>query len=108
LTHSLRFLPEVADDVLAAHDWYERKDAGLGSELLRVFYARASEIPHNPLRHQKVHHDFRRSLLRRFPYAIYFRVEGPEVVVYGLFHCARDPSAIRAQIQKRDEPDGMK
>jgi plasmid stabilization system protein ParE len=40
---------------------------------------------------QRVHHEIRRVRLRRFPYAIYFRVSGDEVVVLAVMHGRRHP-----------------
>jgi hypothetical protein len=74
--YSLLFLPEVEDDVLNGYMWYEQKTRGLGEEFLRMFYARAQEISRNPSLYQTVYKDFRRCLLRRFPYAIYFKIDG--------------------------------
>jgi hypothetical protein len=37
----------------------------------------------------------RRSLLRRFPYAVFFEASRIEIVVYAVFHCARNPRAWR-------------
>ena len=70
MTQVLRFLPEVADDALAGYAWYEEKEQGLGDEFLRAFYACANEVLRNPLISPKVHREFRRRLLRRFPYAV--------------------------------------
>ncbi|MBT9163977.1 MAG: Toxin ParE2 [Chloroflexi bacterium] len=103
MTSTIRFLPEVEEDVIASYAWYEEKSPGLGEEFLRMFYAYAGEIPHNPLLYPKVYREFRRRLLRRFPYAIYFKTEEPEIIVFGLFHCARDPRTIRAQLRSRNE-----
>ena len=99
----LRFLPEVADDAFAACAWYEAKAPGLGEEFLRVFYAGAGEISEKPQLYRKVYGEFRRCLLRRFPYAIYFRGDEQEVIVFGLFHCARDPRMIRSRLRERRE-----
>ncbi len=71
MTYTLRFLPEVEDDVIGGYVWYEAKSRGLGEEFLRMFYTHAGEIPRNPLLYPKVYGEFRRCLLRRFPYAIY-------------------------------------
>ena len=103
MTYTLRFLPEVEEDVIAAYAWYEAKAPGLGEEFLRMFYACAGDIPRNQVLYPKVYREFRRRLLRRFPYAIYFRTEDNEIVVFGLFHCARDPRTIRAKLRNRDE-----
>lgn len=99
----LRFLPEVEEDVMAGYVWYEDKALGLGEEFLRMFYAQARGIPNNPLMFPKVYGDFRRRLLRRFPYAVYFFIEEEHIIVAGLFHSARDPETIRTTLRDRDE-----
>lgn len=97
----MRFVPEVEGDVMAAYEWYEDKAVGLGAEFLRVFYAHAAALRRAPLICPKVHLDFHRGLLRRFPYAVYFRIEGNSVIVYGVFHCARNPASVNASIGVR-------
>lgn len=101
MTYTLRFLPEVEGDAINGYLWYEPKSPGLGDEFLRMFYACAGDIPRNPLLYQKVHGDFRRCLLRRFPYAIYFMINDSRIIVTGLFHCARDPRAIESNLRGR-------
>lgn len=105
MTYLLRFLSEVEEDVIGGYAWYEAKSQGLGEEFLRVFYARAGEITRNPLIYPKVYREFHRCLLTRFPCAIYFRIEDSRVIVFGLFHCARDPRAIKTKLQDRKEPE---
>ena len=102
MTFDLRFLPEVEEDVISGYSWYEDKARGLGEEFLRIFYASANNLSRNPLLYQKVHGDFRRLLLRRFPYAIYFLIKENEIIVFGLFHCARDPRTIKLTLSNRD------
>ena len=101
MNYSLSFLPEVEDDVANGYMWYEQKSRGLGEEFLRMFYARAQEIQRNPLLYQTVYKGFRRCLLRRFPYTIYFNIDEQSVIVYGLFHCARNPKAINKNLRER-------
>ena len=98
---TLRFLPEVEEDVISGYAWYESKAARLGEEFLRMFYASAAEIPRNPLLFHNMYGDFRRRLLPRFPYAIYFIVKDEDIIVIGLFHCARDPRTIKTNLIKR-------
>jgi len=102
MTYTLRFLPDVEEESIGGYAWYEDKSLGLGEEFLRVFYACASEIPRNPLLYPKVYSEFRRRLLRRFPYAIYFTIKEDRVVVIGLFHCARDPRTVRRKLKDRE------
>lgn len=103
MTYALRFLPAVEEDFLIAYRWYERKTPGLGEEFLRAFLAASKEVPRNPLLYAKIWDDFRRLLLRRFPYAMYFRIHGDEIIDLGVFHSARDPQALRAQLLERED-----
>jgi toxin ParE1/3/4 len=105
MTYTLRLLPEVEEDVIGGYAWYESKSPGLGEEFIRMFFACVGEIPKNPLLYQKVHSEFRRRLLRRFPYAIYFMMREDQMIVVGLFHCARDPRTIRMKLRDREEPE---
>ena len=102
MTYVLRFLPPVETDALNGWLWYEQKAVGLGEEFLRVFYACSAHLVRNPMTYQQVHGQFRRCLLRRFPYAIYFRIEGEQVIVFGLFHCARDPRRLDRELDGCD------
>ena len=101
MMYSLKFLPKVEEDVITGYLWYEEKSVGLGEEFLRLFYACTNEITHNPLLYMSVYNDFRRRLLRRFPYAIYFSIEAENIVVFGLFHCARDPQLLQDSLDER-------
>jgi plasmid stabilization system protein ParE len=101
MMYVLRFLPQVETDVQNGRSWYEKKAPGLGEEFLRVVYTCSQELSRNPAMYPRVHGEFRRRLLRRFPYAIYFRVEADHVIVFGLFHCARDPRRLRRELGNR-------
>lgn len=101
MTFTLRFLPELEDDVIAGYSWYETKSFGLGEDFIRMFYAFIDEIHRTPLLYPKVYGEFRRCLLRRFPYAIYFIIEVNQIIVFGLFHCARNPRIVRNKLKDR-------
>lgn len=97
----MSFLPEVEEDIVAAYIWYEEKSKGLGEDFLRIFYAGSTEMARTPNIYSKVYKNFHRKLLKRFPYAIYFIVERKTIIVYGLFHCARNPYLIKEKISNR-------
>jgi plasmid stabilization system protein ParE len=48
-------------------------------------------ISRPPEMYTTVYHEVRRALTRRFPYAVYYRMAGTEVVVLGILHTRRDP-----------------
>jgi toxin ParE1/3/4 len=46
-----------------------------------------------------VQRDARRFLVERFPYCLYYRVEGDGVIVVALMHAARDPERRRQRLR---------
>ena len=84
--------PDADADVEAAFDWYEGELSGLGQQFLDELLLTYERIAAGPLRYQLVAGEVRRSLLRRFPYAVYFIVEAEAVVVLAVLHASRDPA----------------
>jgi len=94
---TLRIRPEAEADIAAAYTYYEEASEGLGAEFLRAVEATLAIIERTPQLYAVVHREVRRALLRRFPYAIFYVVDGDTVVVLACFHARRDP----AQWQRR-------
>jgi plasmid stabilization system protein ParE len=101
MNYSLVFLPDVAVDIRDAFEWYQKVSTGLGHEFLRMFFANTGELQWNPEINRKVFEDFRRRLMNRFPYVVYYRLEGARIIIYGIFHCARNPKVIKKAISSR-------
>ena len=78
-------------DIAEAVAWYEGERRGLGREFARSVRASLAAIGRNPLHYQRAHHDVRRVLVRRFPYALYFVAEREQVVVIACVHVRREP-----------------
>lgn len=68
--------PSVDLDVEAAFEWYENEQPGLGMEFLDELRAIYNRIADGPLKYQDLRGGIRRALLRRFPYAVYFAIQG--------------------------------
>jgi plasmid stabilization system protein ParE len=45
-----------------------------------------------------VHEDFRRALIRRFPYAVFYEQSDAIVTIYAVFHTSRDPEKWRRRL----------
>ena len=83
--------PAAAADVEEAWRWYEARRVGLGDEFLDIVRASLESIRAHPESAPVVHHDIRRHLLRRFPYGLFYRLIGEQVVVVACFHAKRSP-----------------
>lgn len=89
-----RLLSDVASDadIEAAFEWYESEQPGLGLEFLDEVRAAYTRILDGPFKYQEFRSGIRRVLTRRFPYGIYFSVEGDLIVVIAVLDTARDPA----------------
>ncbi|HEY3128553.1 MAG TPA: type II toxin-antitoxin system RelE/ParE family toxin [Acidobacteriota bacterium] len=90
-----RLTLEAEKDLDAAIVWYDLKARGLGDEFLRCIDACIASLERYPETHPIVHEETRRALVRRFPYAIFYEIEKREIIIYGIYHCARDPKSWR-------------
>ena len=94
----LAVAPEAAQDIDAAYNWYESHRAGLGEEFFACLDACIQAICRMPEMHAKVHEDYRRGLVRRFPYAVFYEYVAGVVTVYGVLHTSRDPAKWRQRV----------
>ena len=83
--------PAAAADLEEVFLWYEEQHAGLGEELLDAVEKVFDDVLESPRRHRVVHRDTRRARVRRFPYSVFYRIVGENVVVVGCFHGSRNP-----------------
>jgi plasmid stabilization system protein ParE len=90
------FRPQAEDDALEVRQWYEAPREGLGREFGVAVDELVTRIAANPLAFQRAHRNTRRAVLARFPYALYFRVVGEEIVVLAL-HGRQDQSHWQAR-----------
>lgn len=90
---SLGLTPEAELDLSEAHAWYAAQRRTLGREFLRTVDTCFAAIRRNPEAYQLIDRRIRRALLRRFPYGVFFEVLADDIVVYAVFHAARDPHA---------------
>ena len=83
--------PAAAADIEETYLWYQRQRVGLGEEFLAAVDAILCDISAHPKTHPVIHRETRRALLRRFPYAIFYRLYGETIIVVACMHGRRDP-----------------
>ena len=84
--------PAAAADIDEAFLWYEAQREGLGNQFLDAVTQIFNVVSESPRQYRVVHRDTRRAHVRRFPYSVFYRVVGDEIVVVGCFHGSRSPS----------------
>lgn len=92
------FTPEADEDVAAAYEWYEGREPGLGEDFLRCLEACVLTVQRHPQLYPVAVDEFRRALIRRFPYEMFYEVANENLFVYAVFHCSQDPAKWRERL----------
>jgi len=98
LTIRVLVQPAAEADIVEAALWYESRASGLGSEFLRSVEVGIDGIRRTPEAFPRVRGDVRRVLLRRFPLALYFLIDGSAARVIACMHVRRDPAHLQRRI----------
>ena len=90
--------PEAQQDIDEAYSWYEDRRSGLGEEFLSCVDACIQKMCRMPELYEKIHEEYRRALVRRFPYAIFYEYSGGKITVYSIFHGSMNPEKWRNRL----------
>jgi plasmid stabilization system protein ParE len=97
MSYVVRLRPEAERDVADAASWYEQHRRGLGQEFLDEFMAVSDKLSESPLVYPTVHRKTCRALLDRFPFGVFFRIAGTDVVIVAVMHGSRSPNRWRSR-----------
>lgn len=92
--------PEAEKDIDAGYAWYEDQRPGLGEDFLSRVDACVQAICRSPKMHGLIFANYRRALVRRFPYAVFYEYEDQTVTVYCVFHTSQDPNKWRTRLSE--------
>jgi plasmid stabilization system protein ParE len=68
------YTEEAEVDVISHYNWYESREPGLGEDFLRCVEACVLSIQRNPRLYPFAVDDFRRALVRRFPFEVFYEL----------------------------------
>ena len=88
---TIEIRPEARAELRQTFAWYEEKQAGLGYQFLYAVDAVIEAIRRRPRSYPSIDGEVRRALVRRFPYAVVFEVEGDRTSVLAVYHGRRRP-----------------
>ena len=94
MNQSVRFQPEALDDLLETQDWYASWEPALAQAFAGAIAYAVERIAQDQAAFPFVHGAVRRLVVRRFPYAVYFREVGDEIVVLAI-HGRQDPKRLQ-------------
>jgi len=94
----IRILESAKQDLLEGYLFYERQGEGLGEYFINTLFSDIESLRLYAGVHQIIF-GFHRLLSKRFPYAIYYKIEGEEVIVYAVLDCRRDPKKTEKRLK---------
>ena len=77
-------------DLREAKHYYDLQRPGLGDEFLASVEESVNYLEQHAERRAIYYRDFRRLVTRRFPYKIFYRIEGNRVIVFRLLHVKQE------------------
>ena len=95
----IAILEQAKRDLIDGFRFYEDQAAGLGSYFLTNLYADIESLRIYGGIHNKPYKNYHRMLSRRFPFAVFYRVDRETVLIHAILDCRRDPAWIRKTLQ---------
>lgn len=95
----LRITTAAKEDLDIIYDRYERQRSGLGAKFTQRFHVCVERILQSPEMHELVLGNYRRTMLRKFPYAVFYELVNDEVIIHAVLHTARDSSAWQSRLE---------
>lgn len=97
----VRVLRSALDDLAISRRFYEERAKGIGDYFFDSLFSEIDSLALFAGIHSK-RSGFHRMLARRFPFAIYYRIIGDDVVVFRVLDCRRDPNWISNALRRTD------
>jgi plasmid stabilization system protein ParE len=94
----IRILHETELDLLEGYSFYEMQAVGVGDYFLDSLYADIESLLIYANSHQ-IHFGYHRLLARRFPFAIFYRVNVEEIEVWAVLDCRQDPAKMENRLR---------
>jgi hypothetical protein len=95
---NVRIRSEAELDLQDAYSYFEQCKVGLGTEFMECVENALAKVSANDEHYPIVHQSIRRILVRRFPFAVFFKKVDNIILVFAVLHCAREPRAWRARL----------
>jgi len=83
--------PQAKGDLDEAFHWYEERQPGLGRSFRASVESILSSIREHPSMYPRVDSSIRRASTDRFPFGIFYQIDGDTIRVIAILHNARNP-----------------
>ena len=94
----IRILGAAARDLIEGYRFYQQQSEGLGDYFLDSLYSDIDPLLVSAGVHELHFGGYHRLLAKRFPFAVYYRLDGSTALVYAVLDCRRSPAWIRKKL----------
>lgn len=94
----IQILDAAERDLIEGFRFYEAQSSGLGQYFLDTLFADIESLYIYSGIHTQ-YFGYHRLLAKRFPFAIYYRVEEQSIRIYAVLDCRRNPPSIRNRLK---------
>jgi len=95
----IKILSSASQDLIDGYWFYEKQAEGLGTYFLDSLFSDIDSLTINAGIHPLHFRRYHRMLSKRFPFAVYYRIENKTALVYGVLDCRRNPAWIKKKLK---------
>lgn len=95
----IKILASASQDLIDGCWFYEKQSAGIGEYFLDCLFSDIDSLTINSGIHPIHFGKYHRLLSKRFPFAVYYLVEGESILVYAVLDCRRNPAWLRDKLK---------
>jgi len=88
---SFHLLDGAKSDLRSAVRWYDERVQGAGDLLVAAIDDAIGKVVEAPLRWPVLEGEYRRHVMKKYPYSIVYRLRADEIFVVAVAHHARQP-----------------
>ncbi|MFA6053211.1 MAG: type II toxin-antitoxin system RelE/ParE family toxin [Methylobacter sp.] len=97
----IQILRSAQQDLIDGYQFYEKQAEGLGAYFLDTLFSDIDSLIINAGVHSIHFEKYYRLLSKRFPFAVYYRVENQTAQVYAVLDCRKRPAWIRKNLTQQ-------
>ena len=87
----VEFNPMARQEAADSFDWYESREVSLGNHFLGALDDCIRLIRLHPEMAPVAFKNYRKTLMKRFLFAGFYRVSSSFITIYAVFHCSKSP-----------------
>ncbi len=101
MDYQIKVTQQAEDELDEVMGWYEEEKLGLGIAFLNHFFNRVAYLKDNPYLYQEVYKTYRRLLMKKYPYAIYYEIEEQKqaIMVLAIWHTSKNPERLKDRLK---------